>query len=68
MLHALQQQLQASAQVQAQDVADFKRLFWAAHLTALAGKSRQAGLLEMAARQLTALLRFIGIVPADRCV
>lgn len=66
MLYQLQQLLEASPQVRPQDVEDFRRLLWAAHLTCLANQSRQASLLELAARQLTALLRFVGIVPADR--
>ena len=66
MLYQLQQLLAASSQVSDQDVQDFKRLLWAAHLTCIADQSRQAGLLELAARQLTALLHYTGIVPADR--
>lgn len=49
-----------------QDTDDFAKLYWAAHLTAVANRSRQAGLHELAAKQLTALLRFAGIVPADK--
>lgn len=63
MLHQL---LSASSQVSSQDQQDFQRLLWAAHLTCLANQSQQAGLLELAARQLTALLHYIGIVPVDR--
>lgn len=68
MLYQLHQVLAASSQVSSQDVQDFKRLLWAAHLTCLAHQSQQAGLLELAAKQLTALLHYIGIVPADRSV
>ena len=60
------QQVEASAQVRPQDVEDFRRLFWAAHYTACAAKASAAGLYELAARQLTAVLRYIGIVPQDR--
>jgi hypothetical protein len=63
----LQLLLDSSHQVQKQDVDDFRRLFWAAQYCAAANKARQSGLLELAAKQLTAVLRFIGIVPADRC-
>lgn len=66
MLHQLHQLLSASSQVSSQDLQDFQRLLWAAHLTCLANQSQQAGLLELAARQLTALLHYIGIVPVDR--
>jgi hypothetical protein len=66
MLYQLQQLLDASGQVSGQDAQDFKRLLWAAHLTCLANQSQQAGLLELAAKQLTALLRYVGIVPPDR--
>lgn len=66
MLYQLHQLLSASSQASSQDVQDFKRLLWAAHLTCLANQSLEAGLLELAARQLTALLHYIGIVPADR--
>ncbi|KAF8062969.1 IFT172 [Scenedesmus sp. PABB004] len=50
----------------AQDAADFGRLRWAAHYTALANRARAAGLLHLAARQLTSALRYAGIIPADR--
>jgi hypothetical protein len=66
MLHQLHQLLSASSQVSSQDLQDFTRLLWAAHLTCVANQSQQAGLLELAARQLTALLHYIGIVPVDR--
>lgn len=66
MLRQLHQLLSASSQVSSQDLQDFQRLLWAAHLTCLANQSQQAGLLELAARQLTALLHYIGIVPVDR--
>ena len=68
MLYQLHQLLSAATQVSEQDLQDFKRLLWAAHLTCLANQSQQAGLQELAAKQLTALLRYIGIVPADRLV
>lgn len=68
MLYELHQLLAASSQVSSQDLQDFKRLLWAAHLTCVAHQAQQAGLLELAARQQTALLRYVGIVPADRCV
>lgn len=66
MLFQLYQLLSASSQVSSQDVQDFKSLLWAAHLTCVANQSQQAGLQELAAKQLTALLHYIGIVPADR--
>lgn len=66
MLFQLVQLLESSGQGRKQDVEDFRRLMWAVHYTALANKSKASGLLELAAKQLTAVLRFIGIVPADR--
>lgn len=66
MLYQLHQLLTASSQVSDLDTQDFKRLLWAAHLTCLANQAQHAGLQELAARQLTALLHYIGIVPADR--
>jgi hypothetical protein len=68
MLYQLQQLLAASSGVRTQDADDFNRLLWAAHLSSAASQAAKAGLLELAARQLTALLRFVGIVPADRWV
>jgi hypothetical protein len=58
--------MQTSPAVRKQDTEDMQRLFWAAHLTAAAGKAAGAGLHLQAARQLSALLRYIGIVPQDR--
>lgn len=70
LLWSLQQLLEQApgSQVRPQDLADFTRLLWAAHLNAAASQARQAGMLELAARQLTALLRYVAIVPADRSV
>lgn len=45
---------------------DFRKLFWAAQYLSNAGRCAAVGLRALAAKQLTALLRFIGIVPADR--
>ncbi|WIA40104.1 hypothetical protein OEZ86_013511 [Tetradesmus obliquus] len=67
MLYRLQQQLDsAGPQVRKQDAEDFRRLMWASHYIALAHQARAGGLLELAAKQLTAALRYVGIVPADR--
>lgn len=67
MLYRLQQQLDsAGPQVRKQDAEDFRRLMWAIHYIALAHQARAGGLLELAAKQLTAALRYVGIVPADR--
>lgn len=41
-------------------------MLWAAHYTACAGRASTAGLLELAAQQLTAALRYVGIIPCDR--
>jgi hypothetical protein len=67
MLYRLQQLLDsAGPQVRKQDTDDFRRLMWATHYTALAHQARAGGLLELAAKQLTAALRYVGILPADR--
>jgi hypothetical protein len=67
MLYRLQQLLgTAGPQVRKQDAEDFRRLMWAMHYTALAHQARAGGLLELAAKQLTAALRYVGILPADR--
>lgn len=67
LLYHLQQLLDsAGPAVRKQDVEDFRRLMWAMHYTALAHKTQAAGLAELAAKQLTAALRYVGIVPADR--
>lgn len=58
--------LEKSPAVRRQDMEDFWKLFWAAHYTSAAGRCHAAGLHSLAAKQLTALLRFIGIVPADK--
>lgn len=67
MLHGLVQSLENSGQARKQDTEDFRRLMWAAHYTALANQAKEAGLADLAAKQLTAVLRYVGIVPADRC-
>ncbi len=43
-----------------------RRIYLAAHYLALAGQAKGAGLKEMAARQLTAALRYVGIIPPDK--
>ncbi len=48
------------------DLEDFRRLYLAAHYISLANVAKAAGLKELAARQLTAALRYAGIIPADR--
>lgn len=68
MLLQLVQQLDSSGQARKQDLEDFRRLMWASHYIALANKCKAAGLNELAAKQLTAVLRYVGIVPADRSV
>lgn len=69
-LYRLSLQLDAAgpSQVRKQDADDFRALLWACHYTALAAKAADAGLLSLAARQLTARLRYVGVVPADRSV
>ena len=43
-----------------------RKLWWAAHLTACAARSKQAGLKALAAKQLGSRLRCVGVVPADK--
>jgi hypothetical protein len=45
---------------------DFRRMAMAAHYTVCATRARAAGMRNLAARELTSLLRYVGIVPADR--
>jgi hypothetical protein len=56
----------AGGSVRRQDVDDFRRLAAAARLAAQATRSAAAGLDELAAKQRTALLRYLGIIPADK--
>jgi hypothetical protein len=56
----------SSGTVRKQDVADFKRLGAAARLASQASRCKAAGMAELAAKQRTALLRYAGIVPADK--
>lgn len=50
-----------------QDVEEVSALFWAAHFVSCAARATAAGLAELAARQLTAALRYAGLIPSDRC-
>ncbi len=43
-----------------------RRQYLASHYVALAGVAKASGLRELAAKQLTAALRYVGIIPADR--
>ena len=45
---------------------EFTRLLEAAHYTKLMGECRGAGLHQLAAKQATSLLRYIGAIPADK--
>ncbi|GBF87714.1 intraflagellar transport protein [Raphidocelis subcapitata] len=45
-----------------------RALFWAAHLVACGGRAAGGGLRELAARQATAALRYVGLIPADRAL
>lgn len=66
MLFRLWQQLEGNNNVKKVELEDFKRLYWAAHYVALSNQCRKAGLKEMAAKQLTTALRYVGIIPADK--
>lgn len=66
MMFALVNALSAAPGVKKGELEEFRKLYMAAHYIALAGASRQAGLKDLAAMQLTAVLRYAGIVPADR--
>ena len=56
----------AGGAVRRPDAEDFRRLAAAARLAAQASRCAAAGLAELAAKQRTALLRYVGIVPADK--
>ena len=48
------------------ELEEFRRIYLASHYISVANSSKQAGLKELAAMQLTSVLRYVGIVPADR--
>lgn len=48
------------------DLEDFNKLFWSSHYLYMSSRCQAAGLMELAAKQATALLRYIGIIPADK--
>lgn len=56
----------SSGSVRKQDVEDFRRLAAAVRLASQASRCKAAGMAELAAKQRTALLRYVGIVPADK--
>jgi hypothetical protein len=56
----------SSGSVRKQDVEDFRRLAAAARLASQASRCKAAGMAELVAKQRTALLRYVGIVPADK--
>ncbi|KAI8469208.1 MAG: intraflagellar protein IFT172 [Monoraphidium minutum] len=64
--HRVLQQLELAGAARKSECDDFARLFWAAHLVSCARRAAGAGLAELAARQLTAALCYIGVLPADR--
>ncbi|KIZ07625.1 Intraflagellar transport protein [Monoraphidium neglectum] len=66
VLRQVLQQLELAATTRKRDSEEFSRLFWAAHHVSCASRSKAAGLSELAARQLTAALRYVGVLPADR--
>lgn len=62
----LKPRAQGSSAAKKSDVEEFRKLYLASHYIALSSQARQAGLKELAAMQLTSMLRYVGIVPADR--
>ena len=58
--------IQGSSAAKKSDVEEFRKLYLASHYISLSSQARQAGLKELAAMQLTSMLRYVGIVPADR--
>lgn len=66
MMFRLVNILQGSSAIKKSDTEEFRKLYLASHYIAQAGAARAAGLRELAAMQLTAVLRYVGIVPADR--
>lgn len=66
MLFRLLSQLEGNTAVKKVELEDFKRLYWASHFLALANQCKKAGLKEVAAKALTSVLRYVGIMPADK--
>eukprot|EP00955_Chlamydomonas_euryale_P116459 366417-Chlamydomonas_euryale.AAC.27 len=66
MMFKLVSKMGSSTAVSANVVAEFRKMYLAAHYTALANEATQAGLKDLAAMQKTATLRYAGIIPADR--
>lgn len=56
----------AGPQISKRDVEEFRRCYLAAHYIALSEEAKKAGLNELVARELTAALRYAGLIPADR--
>ena len=56
----------SSAAMEASVKDEFTKLLEAAHYTKLMGECREAGLTQLAAKQATSLLRYIGAIPADK--
>ncbi|QDZ23436.1 intraflagellar transport protein [Chloropicon primus] len=56
----------ASPAMEASVKDEFSKLLEAAHYTKVMGECRQAGLHQLAAKQATSLLRYIGAIPADK--
>ncbi|MEW5300130.1 MAG: hypothetical protein WDW38_002966 [Sanguina aurantia] len=48
------------------ELEDFRKLYLAAHYIATAHSAEEKGLHDLAARDLTSALRYVGIIPADR--
>ena len=66
MLSKLVFAMNATPDVNASDLQDFRRLLEVAHFTALKTKTKLKGWHDMSAKQATALLRYVGDLPADK--
>eukprot|EP00854_Cymbomonas_tetramitiformis_P006568 gene6568-7868_t len=66
MLYKLVSVMQMTPEVQSAHLAEFTRLCEAAHFTAQKSKCKAENWLEMAAKSATALLRYVGDIPADK--
>ncbi|GAX77698.1 hypothetical protein CEUSTIGMA_g5141.t1 [Chlamydomonas eustigma] len=66
MMFRLVNVLQTAPTIKKSEIEEFRRLYLASHYICLANMSRQAGLKDLAAMQLVSVLRYVGIVPADR--
>lgn len=66
MLTKLVFAMSSTPEADAAEFADFRRLLEVAHFTVLKTKTKLKGWHDMSAKQATALLRYVGDLPADK--